>query len=99
MKKKSFFSKLTKCAALALVFGVVGGTGFSGANYFLGDLVNGGQAAQEEAASPDKIQPISKVSYVNSKDISGVVEASMPSVVAITNMTQQEVLSFFGRVR
>lgn len=99
MKKKSFFSKLTKCAALALVFGIVGGTGFSGANYFLGDLVNGGQAAQEEAASPDKIQPISKVSYVNSKDISGVVEASMPSVVAITNMTQQEVLSFFGRGR
>lgn len=34
MSKKSFFKKLTKCAALALVFGVVGGTAFSGASYF-----------------------------------------------------------------
>ncbi len=89
MKKKSFFSKLTKCAALALVFGVVAGTGFSGVNYFVGDLVKGGQAAEDEV-KPSKIQPTAKVSSVSSKDISGVVEAAMPSVVAITSMTQQE---------
>ncbi len=98
MKKKSFFSKLTKCAALALVFGVVAGTGFSGVNYFVGDLVKGGQAAEDEV-KPSKIQPTAKVSSVSSKDISGVVEAAMPSVVAITSMTQQEILSFFGQGR
>lgn len=97
MKKKSFFSKVTKCAALALVFGVVAGTGFSGVHYFLGGTIKGGQ--EEEAAQANKIQPTSRVSYVESKDISGVVEAAMPSVVAITSMTQQDVLSFFGRGR
>ena len=98
MKKNSFFSKLTKCAALALVFGVVGGTGFSGASYFLGNHTVKGQEAESEAAIQSaKIQPTSRVASVNSKDISDVVEAAMPSVVAITSMTQQEILSFFGR--
>ena len=97
MKKKSFFGKLTKCAALALVFGVVAGTGFSGVNYFLGDLVKGGQ--EEAIIQSDKIQPTSRVASVTSKDISGVVKAAMPSIVAITSMTQQEILSFFGQGR
>lgn len=97
MKKNSFFSRLTKCAALALVFGVVGGTGFSGVNYFLGDMVKGQEAEADDTIQSDKIQPINKVTSVISKDISGVVENAMPSVVAITSMTQQEIMSFFGR--
>lgn len=98
MKKSSFLSKLTKCAALALIFGVVGGTGFSGANYFLGShLVKGEEAEANDSISSAKIQPTRNVSYIESKDISGVVENAMPSVVAITSLTQQEILSFFGR--
>lgn len=96
MMKKSFLGKVTKCAALALVFGVVAGTGFSGVNYFFGDLIKGGQS---QAVTTDRIQPTKTVSNVSSKDISGVVDAAMPSVVAITSMTQQEILSFFGQGR
>lgn len=100
MGKNRFFGKLTKCAALALVFGVVGGTAFSGANYFSDHFLgtDRAKAATEEEISSSKIQPTSTASgSVVSTDISGVVEDVMPSVVAITGMTQQEIMSFFGR--
>lgn len=94
-----FLGKLTKCAALALVFGVVGGTAFSGANYFMdGRLGNAGGTAQENTA-PAQVQPVKTGAASSSTDISGIVEATMPSIVSITSMTQQEILSFFGQGR
>lgn len=100
MSKHGFFAKLTKCAALALVFGVVGGTAFSGANYFLGSRVIKNETdGKQEAVSSSNIQPTSTSANVNTTDISGVVEETMPSVVAITGMTQQEIMSFFGQGR
>ncbi len=100
MSKHGFFAKLTKCAALALVFGVVGGTAFSGANYFLGSRVIKNETdGEQEAVSSSNIQPTSTSANVNTTDISGVVEETMPSVVAITGMTQQEIMSFFGQGR
>ncbi len=100
MSKHGFFSKITKCAALALVFGVVGGTAFSGVNYFLGSHFSGADTTALEAESSRdtmQIQPTSTVTNVISKDISNIVEEAMPSVVAITGMTQQEIRSFFGQ--
>lgn len=104
MSKHNFFTKITKCAALALVFGVVGGTAFSGANYFLGSYLKADgktEAAAEGGTAIDgeKILPTSTAKGAVSMDISGVVEEAMPSVVAITGMTQQEILSFFGQGR
>ena len=100
MSKHGFFSKITKCAALALVFGVVGGTAFSGVNYFLGSHFSGADTTALEAESSRdtmQIQPTSTVTNVISMDISNIVEEAMPSVVAITGMTQQEIRSFFGQ--
>ncbi len=100
MSKHGFISKITKCAALALVFGVVGGTAFSGVNYFLGSHFSGADTTALEAESSRdtmQIQPTSTVTNVISKDISNIVEEAMPSVVAITGMTQQEIRSFFGQ--
>lgn len=101
MSRNHFFGKLTKCAALALVFGIVGGTAFSGTNYFSEYFLGSNQekAVTEEAEiNSSKIQPTSTVSgSVVSTDISDVVENVMPSVVAITGMTQQEMRNFFGR--
>lgn len=100
MRKRSFLGKLTKCAALALVFGIVGGTAFSGAEYFMdGILVKEEAPAENDKnnVSSGKIQPTSIVKGIVSSDISAVVEETMPSVVAITGMTQQEIMSFFGR--
>lgn len=100
MSGQRFLGKLTKCAALALVFGVVGGTAFSGANYFMDSNLNRNQNLDTEqgaAIDSDKIKPVKTGASTVSTDISGVVEEVMPSIVSITNMTQQEILSFFGR--
>lgn len=102
MSKNRFFTKLTKCAALALVFGIVGGTAFSGANYFMDRYLPADSEAAESAEDEDvirsaNIQSASVSPAAASADISEVVEDVMPSIVAITSMTQQEVLSFFGR--
>ena len=99
-RKTRFFSKLTKCAALALVFGVVGGAAFSGTNYFMDSAFSQkGESGKEEssAISSEKIQPVKTTATAKSTDVSGVVEEVMPSIVAITGMTQQEIMSFFGR--
>ncbi len=98
MGKHRFSVKLTKCAALALVFGVIGGTAFSGANYamdsYFAQDADGKEAKEEEG---DRIKPVSTAdSSVVSTDISDVIEQVMPSVVAITGLTQQEIMSFFG---
>lgn len=100
MSGQRFLGKLTKCAALALVFGVVGGTAFSGANYFMDSNLGksrNSDTEQEAVIDSDKIKPVKTEAVAVSTDISGVVEEVMPSIVSITNMTQQEILSFFGR--
>lgn len=100
MSKNGFFGKLTKCAALALVFGVVGGAAFSGATYFMDSAFSKeseNSTEESSAISTEKIQPVKTAAVAKSTDVSGVVEEVMPSIVAITGMTQQEVLSFFGR--
>lgn len=100
MSGQRFLGKLTKCAALALVFGVVGGTAFSGANYFMDSSLGKNQNSdteQEAVIDSDKIKPVKTEANTVSTDISGVVEDVMPSIVSITNMTQQEIMSFFGR--
>lgn len=102
MSKNNFFGKLTKCAALALVFGVVGGTAFSGTNYFIGSRIRNESVLDTEASNTidsGKVQPASTSAAVQSTDISGVVEDVMPSIVAITSMTQQEIMNFFGQGR
>lgn len=100
MSKKNFFAKLTKCTALALVFGVVGGMAFSGAGYFMDKYMPESEEVSETEISNEisstKVQNVSTAASVTSTDISDVVEDVMPSIVAITSMTQQEVMSFFG---
>lgn len=101
MSKNHFFSKLTKCAALALVFGLVGGTAFSGVNYVMDTYLIKEEAEEKSGPKTEavKIQPTSTSAGIVSTDISDVVEEVMPSVVAITGMTQQEIMSYFGRGR
>lgn len=103
MGSRRFIGKLTKCAALALVFGVVSGTAFSSASYFLNESLAKNESAagaqDGELANPNKIQPVKTGAGASSADVSDVVEATMPSIVSITSMTQQEILSFFGQGR
>lgn len=97
MSAKSFTGKLAKCASLALVFGIVGGIAFQGTNYFMEEQLSGPQVSDTETPiESTSIQPTKTYGMGETTDISQVVDQAMPSIVAITSLTQQEVLSFFG---
>lgn len=104
MSKSGFGSKLTKCAALALVFGLVAGVAFEGSSYAISKLT-GNETAQitettEEntsASSENTIQATNTSATVTSTNISEMVENVMPSIVAITTMSIEEVQNFFGQ--
>ncbi len=102
-KPGGFGTKLAKCAALAAVFGLVSGTVFEGVHLASGKLF--GQPEAEEGAPEGvlnqsaeegdvKTTPVSST-YVGT-DVSDIVEAAMPSIVAITNVSEMEYRSFWG---
>lgn len=102
-KSGGFGVKLLKSAALALVFGTVSGVAFQGARFATAELVGEPQteiSINEEVSiqpepEPDVQQPITTTSYAVN-DVSGIVEKAMPSIVAITNVSQTEYRSFWG---
>lgn len=109
MGKGNFLSKLTKCAAIALVFGVVGGAGFQGTSYFIDRIGSrAGSTSDTETVSDDNIKQVSTTKTVEptdtnsgavTSDVSGVVESTMPSIVSITGMTQEQVMNYFGQAQ
>ncbi|MCR5469095.1 MAG: trypsin-like peptidase domain-containing protein [Lachnospiraceae bacterium] len=101
MSKSSFGSKLTKCAAIALVFGLVGGTAFQGSSYAVSKLTGSttttAEAEETTSSSDTTIQATTTSATVTSTNISDMVANVMPSIVAITTMSIEEVQSFFGQ--
>lgn len=109
-KQHGFGMTVEKCAALALVFGLVSGTVFYGTGLaFELTRGNSGSAALETTAggsnkkdgttSNSKNVPATGVSTATTiNDVSDIVENVMPSIVSITNMGQTELgRDFFGR--
>lgn len=102
-KKHGFGAMLGKTAAIALVFGMVSGSVFYGTGYAL-DYANGKvsstkeqDAIQTSTSNNDGTLSATNVSTATTiNDVSDIVENVMPSIVSITNMTQQTV-DFFGQ--
>ena len=100
-KSNGFGKKLMKCAALALVFGLVAGGVMVGVQYAAAPLLqtsnNGGSSGQPVLSNSDKNITSTSVSntYV-AVDVSDIVEEVMPSIVAITNISETEYRSFWG---
>lgn len=102
-KPGGFGMKLVKCAALALVFGLVGGVAFEGVRIASGKLFgDGGNNAAAvggvlaQADGNGKVERTSTSSTYVATDVSDIVDASMPSIVAITNVSETEYRSFWG---
>ncbi|MGN0343015.1 MAG: S1C family serine protease [Roseburia sp.] len=102
-KKKGGFGKtLAKCVALALVFGLVAGSAFCGTSYFWRDVFG---SEEESSAGPVLSQSSNLVqtSAVASgkveglSDVSDIVGEVMPSIVAITNMSEITYQTWFGQ--
>lgn len=101
--KKGIWPKLAVSAAVALVFGVVGGVAFQATNYVGSKVLPRETEAKIESAGVVNNQtaqanngdtvPVS----ISGVDISQVAENSMASIVAITTVSVQQVQSmFFG---
>ena len=103
--KSSFRKKMTRCVAYALAFGVVAGTAFEGSSYAMnqlfGDKGEKSVASTENSGSSKDTLPTTSVATgdiknISSIDVSQSVDEVMPSIVAITNMSEIPHQYFFG---
>ncbi|MFP3156354.1 trypsin-like peptidase domain-containing protein [Lachnospiraceae bacterium ZAX-1] len=103
-RKNGFGTKLMKCAAFALVFGLISGTVFYGTGYIF-DYATGKPQVTEnrntqlggaQNAAVATIPTASESTATTVSDVSDIAENVMPSIVSITNMSQQEYGAWFG---
>ncbi|MCI5741409.1 MAG: trypsin-like peptidase domain-containing protein [Lachnospiraceae bacterium] len=104
-RNNGFGMKLAKCAALAAVFGLVAGGVFVGTGYLgmtkLG-VTKSGSDSKSVTVESTKIAGTTtstESTEVGAIDVSGIVDEVMPSIVAITNMTEAQYRNFFGQVQ
>lgn len=103
-KPGGFGVKIAKCAALALVFGLVSGVVFEGVHLASNEIFGETGSQTQNAAgsvltqsdSNGKVQATATSSTYVATDVSDIVEAVMPSIVAITNVSETEYQSFWG---
>lgn len=97
--------KGSKFVATALAFGVLASTAFQGSNY-LYNKANGGTVTATDKAELNIASAVSSSSTDaagtdtdSSASVSAIAEAAMPSLVAITNKSVQEMQSMFGQTQ
>lgn len=106
----NFGIKLAKCASIALVFGLVAGTAFEGSSYLMSEVLGTNEPSAVSTTNPgsekDAATEIGRTektaittSVPSGMDISGIVEECMPSIVAITNLSQVQLQNFFGQIQ
>lgn len=103
-KEKKPRKKMPKAVAvtgLALLFGVVSSATFLTSN-IIGEKILGLDDSSRNTSSSTKSvnsnASLSRTSSVVTSDVSDIVDRVMPSIVSITNMSVEEVRSFFGGV-
>lgn len=102
-KRRRKLPKAVKLAGSAIAFGVIAGLAFFAVNITAEKFVErsgGQQTIQEQKGISDSAGiKLSQTSSTVMSDVSEIVEKDMPSMVSITNMSVQEVQSFFGGVQ
>ena len=103
--QKSFQKKAGTTIALAVIFGLVAAVVFQAANFPADRFLNTGKSSVQikttdsvdlqETASDDSTAD-KVLSDSENGTVAAVAQASMPSVVAITTVSVQEIPSFFG---
>lgn len=103
--QNSFQKKAGATIALAVIFGLVAAVVFQAANFAADRFLNTGKSSVQikttdsvdlqETASDDSTAD-KELSDSENGTVAAVAQASMPSVVAITTVSVQEIPSFFG---
>ncbi len=102
-KKRRGAPTWLKVVGLALIFGIVAALAFQGTN-FVADRVTGRgtttieSTQTEENSSVEGTERTQVTEGDSVTDVTDIADKAMPSVVSITNMSVQEVQSFFGGV-
>lgn len=100
-RQHGFGTILAKCACLAATFGLVAGGVFGGVNYLIPQKEQTTIVQQNSALSTTSQDSSTSSSALSggivATDVSGIVEQAMPSIVAITNMTETEYRTWFGQ--
>lgn len=98
-RPKKKFPKAVTVIGFAILFGVVSSATFLASNIVGSKLLGLDNNTKKEAAKTTTSvsnSTLTKSSSVITSDVSSVVESVMPSVVSITNLSVQQVQSFFG---
>ncbi len=95
-KPKKGVPKWAKATGIAVVFGLVAGCTFQGTGYMVTKFLGKDTASQESNSVSSTKLTTSSDSSVVTTDVTKIVDSCMPSVVSITNMSVQQVQSFFG---
>lgn len=102
-KPGGFGVKLAKCAALALVFGLVSGVVFEGVHLASGILIGEGEenvnaqgSVLTQSGTDGGIKSTATSTTYVATDVSDIVEEVMPAIVAITNVSMAEYQSIWG---
>lgn len=102
-----FWKKLGSAVAIALCFGLVAGFCFSGVTYFMGKAITKnhteatelGDIGKEEPKAveeqPKPVEPQKTIVTNNGTDVVQIAKNTMPSVVAITNVSVQQYYSLW----
>ena len=100
-RKSGFGATIGKCAAVALVFGLVAGGVFTGVSY-VGTKALGVSEQKSESSSSKNSSSSAQVSQTSTgnatdlSDVSGIAKEAMPSIVAITNTGTVSYQTFWG---
>lgn len=109
-EKSNLPGKILRCIAIALVFGLVAGTAFSGTSFFFRQYLFPPQEGTKEKSGGDLNVVLSTENYITDlaaeeekgndagavTDVSSIVDMAMPSIVSITTISTTKVRSFFG---
>lgn len=103
-KKHHKCPRWAKLAGSAVAFGVIASCTFMGVNAVAGKYfgtnttqqTSNSKATTSKNSDSSSTLKLSQSSSTVTSDVSDIVNSAMPSVVAITNMSVQEVQSYFG---
>lgn len=103
-KKHHKCPRRAKLAGSAVAFGVIASCTFMGVNAVAGKYfgtnttqqTSNSKATTSKNSDSSSTLKLSQSSSTVTSDVSDIVNSAMPSVVAITNMSVQEVQSYFG---
>ena len=94
-KKPKKITKVIAVIGLAIIFGIVSSGVFLSTSYIGTNILGLNKSSNSDVKTTTTA--VTKSSSVVTSDVSSIVNDVMPSVVAITNMSVQEVQNFWGQ--